>query len=240
MLVEFKDFTLKFSEHENPLFDKFNLDIQPGDFVVLIGGNGSGKSTLLKAITGVPYEYSGAIIINGTNLKHLPTRWEHCFMLNQNVNECLFLNLTVYENLVLWTRKTEFYKKNVGSLKETFKNYIVDFNKKLPGKLDMPVALLSGGEKQSLVLGLIFLNPPKLLLLDEHTSALDPKTAASIMNLTHELIQKHLVSCIMITHEMNDAEHYGNRIVGLKEGSLVLDTREKCSVEKLMHVCYEY
>jgi putative tryptophan/tyrosine transport system ATP-binding protein len=141
---------------------------------------------------------------------------------------------------VLWKmgQQKKFFMMGGNEQREFFEQHVALFNPRLVLKLDTEVSLLSGGERQALVLSLIFLRPPKMLLLDEHTSALDPKTSSAIMELTADLVAKHNMGCIMITHDLHMAEKFGNRVIALKEGQVVLDSYSKPSIQEMMHCCY--
>lgn len=184
----------------------FNYEVTQGDFIILLGSNGSGKSTLLKQL-----------------YKQFQRQ---CAVLTQNCFDSLFTTLTVYENFLL-------INKNKEMTRQCFNDYLSEFNANLVHKLNSLVTELSGGEMQALALALSLLNPPTLLLLDEHTSALDPKTSAQIMQVTQKMIQKFKMTCIMTTHNLDIAMQYGNKILMLRD-------REICqTIDKTNGVFYK-
>lgn len=206
-------------------------NIAQGDFVVLLGGNGSGKSTLIKLLNRHYLPTEGKITIDGTNINKF-SRNEYeisVITLTQFVRESLFFDLTIAENALLV--ETSYNPKlRKGFNKEKFlkelKPYLGEFNTKLAESMDQPLYNLSGGEQQILAFALYLKHQPKLLLLDEHTSALDPKTAAKIMSSTNKIIQEKGLTCIMTTHNLDFALEYGNRVLALNEGKVVYDSNE--------------
>lgn len=223
-----------------------SFEIQSGDFIILLGSNGSGKSTLLKLLNGSLECSAGQLLyennpITDYSSQSLSTRFK---TLTQNCNESLFPSLTLFENYLL---VKQHYQSGVFSMKEKLdreflSDYLSAFNPKLAMNLNQSVEKLSGGEKQALALSLVMLYPPSCLLLDEHTSALDPKTAEHLMLLTAELIQKHKITCVLTTHDLSIAEHYGNKIISLKNGQLFknFDKGEKCQLKQfnILNECY--
>lgn len=243
LVVKLDKVTLQFKRDTKPLFKELNLEVYKHDFVTIVGGNGAGKSALLKLVSRSYLPSKGKVYFNGTNLSRISSQnyAGKCVTFSQNTAECLFPSLSVFENYQLWQmgRTQSFFQAFAKNDKESFKEHIHQFNKKLVSKLDTEVRLLSGGEKQALILGLIFLSPPELLLLDEHTSALDPKTSSHIMELTCKQIAKYGITCMMVTHDLHHIKTYGNRLLVLKEGLVALDSREKPSLDQIMHYCYE-
>lgn len=223
-----------FNNESKLILQDINYQIKAEDFIILLGSNGSGKSTLLKLFQQHYQPKSGEIYFLEKNLtgltdkKHAVKRanaqnqvvHQHIAMLTQNYADSLFTSLTVYENFLI--RKTKLNKQDLA-------NYLAEFNVNLSYKLGSTAAQLSGGEKQALALALCLFDPPKLLLLDEHTSALDPKTSAQIMQLTHEMIVRRNITCVLTTHDLEIALKYGNRVLMLRNGSIYknLDEHEK-------------
>jgi putative ABC transport system ATP-binding protein len=206
-------------------------NIAQGDFVVLLGGNGSGKSTLIKLLNRHYIPSKGNIEIDGTNINTY-SRNEYeisVITLTQFVRESLFFDLTIAENAILVetsynpSLRKQFKKK---SFLTDLKSYLGEFNSKLANSLDQPLYNLSGGEQQILAFALYLKHQPKLLLLDEHTSALDPKTAAKVMSFTNKIIKEKNLTCIMTTHNLDFALEYGNRVLALSEGKVVYDSQE--------------
>jgi putative ABC transport system ATP-binding protein len=225
----------------NLVLKDVSLSLNERDFLVILGSNGSGKSTLLKCIGGILSDFKGSIKFCGNKIGQdtdpLAIRKIH-----QNAADNLFMDMSVRENMLLYTarlsRKLPFPLKDL----EKLKRYLDTFNKKLFEKLDSNVRLLSGGEKQALILAMVLLVPPKLLLLDEHTSALDPKSAVRIMELTAEKVREYNVTCIMTTHSIEDALKYGNCLVALNNGqvSFNVDQKSKQGIkrEDILRECY--
>jgi putative tryptophan/tyrosine transport system ATP-binding protein len=223
-LLSLENVSLTLPGSTRPLLDHINYEIKYSDFVILLGSNGSGKSTLLKLINRQFNHYQGHISYKGRaiNLYKNQIFNREVILLSQNCQDSLFNSLTLYENYLL--RKYLFkpfyefinHKKQYEYLSE----YLYKFNDNLPSKLNLTMDKLSGGEKQAFALALCFIYPPSLLLLDEHTSALDPKSSARIMQLTCELIKEHNITSILATHDLEIAEQYGNRLLILRDGKV--------------------
>jgi putative tryptophan/tyrosine transport system ATP-binding protein len=212
---------VKFSSSEKPALQNINYQIKKRDFIILLGSNGSGKSTLLNLLQKQIRPYSG-IIHFGREMN------QSIAALNQNCSASLFTSLTIYENYLLRRKNPPLKTRHVNERKFLV-NYLVDYNPNLSDKLNALVSQLSGGEKQALALALCLLNKPSLLLLDEHTSALDPKTSRQIMHLTQKMISLYGITCVLSTHDMDIALEYGNRILMLNEGKILntFDHQEK-------------
>jgi putative ABC transport system ATP-binding protein len=219
--------TLQFSTAHRPALNQINYEIQQGDFVILLGSNGSGKSTLLKLLHQHYQPNSGEIHFHAKN--RVPRR---IAVLTQNCSDSLFTSLSLYENYLLVKQSTSFTQH--GAEREFLAQYLLDFNPNLAHKCDVLVDQLSGGEKQAFALALCLLHPPALLLLDEHTSALDPRTSEQIMQLTQRMIIQHKITCILTTHDLEIALKYGNRILMLREGEVhkEIDSSEKLALSK--------
>jgi putative ABC transport system ATP-binding protein len=224
----------------NQVLKDINLTLNDGDFLVVLGGNGSGKSTLLKCIGGILSAFKGSVSFYGKKIENansLAIRKIH-----QNAADNLFLNMSVRENIMLYSMKIAHKLPFSLNDPNKLKAYLDGFNKKLYGKLDTSVKLLSGGEKQALILAMVLLVPPKLLLLDEHTSALDPKSAVRIMELTAEKVREYNVTCIMTTHSLEDALQYGNRLLALNNGQITFraDKKAKQQIKRddILRECY--
>lgn len=213
-ILDIKNLTLKTGNAEKTILRNINLTIEQGDFLILLGSNGSGKSSLLKIIAGRYHLTFGEMKLMATK--------EEIITLSQDSGESLFSNLTVLENCLLYQeRKQEkFFTLATKKKQVFFEKYLESFNKKLPSKLNMKVATLSGGEKQALVLALSFVEKPKLLLLDEYTSALDPKSSLNLTKLTAYLLRENKVTCILATHDLDIAMNYGNKILALQNGAI--------------------
>lgn len=228
------------------VLSEISFDIQAGDFIILLGSNGSGKSTLLKLLDARLECSSGQLFYENNSIKKYSSQSlaPRIKLLTQNCNESLFPSLTIFENYLLVKQQ---YHPSIFSMKEKLdreflSQYLSNFNEKLAINLNQCVEKLSGGEKQALALALIMLYPPNCLLLDEHTSALDPKTAEHLMALTAALIQKHKITCVLTTHDLSIAAQYGNKIISLKNGQLFKKIN-KCETyrmeqDKILNECY--
>ncbi|AEE16148.1 ABC transporter ATP-binding protein [Treponema brennaborense] len=207
-----------------------SLELDDGDFVTVIGGNGAGKSTLLNLIAGVHRTDTGSIMLDGTDI----TGWkEH--------NRAQFLgrvfqdpmmgtaaNMEIEENLALAYRRGK--KRGLGwGIKQeeraVYRDMLASLDLGLENRMTSKVGLLSGGQRQALTLLMATLQKPKLLLLDEHTAALDPKTAKKVLELTEEIVAKDRLTTFMVTHNMKNAIRYGNRLIMMLEGNVVYDVR---------------
>jgi putative ABC transport system ATP-binding protein len=196
------------------LLKEINAEISPGEFVVLMGSNGSGKSTLMKMINRQYCGRQGQIFLNGKDIYKFKKNifLKEVITLTQFVRESLFLDLTVLDNAKLIA--------GVHSACE-LESYLKDFNKNLIKAIHRPASELSGGEQQQLAFALYLTHKPSLLLLDEHTSALDPKTAEKIMQMTSDYVKTHQITCLMTTHNLNFAERFGDRHWVMEEGRLI-------------------
>lgn len=226
-LVSFQKVSLTMPHVEKPILSDITYAVYPGDIVIILGSNGSGKSSLLKLLDGRYQLTCGDIDFNSDLFAKCSAK---ITTLSQHCDDSLFTTLTVLENYML----VKGSKKNAAS-------YLAEFNVQLANKLDQVVGKLSGGEKQALTLALCFIHPPKILLLDEHTSALDPHSAHQIMELTHKKIIEHNITCLLTTHDLNMASHYGNRILALKQGKVIhaIDKKEESlNKDYLLAACY--
>lgn len=215
---------------ENVLFSDINLDIKEGDFISIIGSNGTGKSTLLNIISGLIKETSGNIFLEGNDLTKMPehrrTKIVSRVFQNPSLGTCP--SMTVRENLSLALNKGKLInfksclRYKTKELEELLNGISLDLKK----LLDVRVEYLSGGQRQALSLIMASLSNPKLLLLDEHTAALDPKTSNEIMELTQKIVKEKNITTLMITHNLKDALQYGNRLIMLHKGEVILDLNE--------------
>lgn len=212
------------------VFDGLDLEVGKGDFISIIGSNGAGKSTLLDTITGNIALDSGAISIDGNDITNLPRHKRGSFIskVYQNPSLGTAPSMTVFENLSMADNKGKKFGLSLG-LNKARKDYYQEILKELDlgieKQLDTEVGALSGGQRQCLALLMATLNKPKILLLDEHTAALDPKTSKIIMDKTKEIVEKNQISTLMITHNLQDAINYGNRLIMLHNGKIILDVK---------------
>ena len=205
-----------------------DLTINDGDFITVIGGNGAGKSTLLNAIAGVWRIDEGNIILDGEDITKLPEYKRAKFLgrVFQDPSKGTAADMQIDENLALAARRNKRRGLRWGvkaKEKEEYKNLLTQFDLGLETRTGQKVGTLSGGQRQALTLLMASLSNPKLLLLDEHTAALDPKTAKKVLALTDEIIEKDKLTAIMITHNMNDAITHGNRLIMMNAGRVIFD-----------------
>ena len=221
-----------------------SLHLDSGDFVTVIGGNGAGKSTMLNAVAGVWPLDSGKIIIDGIDVTSLPEhkRAKYIGRVFQDPMTGTAATMQIEENLALARRRGQRRTLRVGITKaerEEYKELLKVLDLGLENRLTSRVGLLSGGQRQALTLLMATLQKPKVLLLDEHTAALDPKTAAKVLSATDRIVNQDHLTTIMITHNMRDAIAHGNRLIMMNEGQIILDIRgeekAKLTVEDLLH-----
>lgn len=225
------------TDNELVVFDKFNLHINKGECTGILGANGCGKSTLFNLISGVLTQDSGDIILNGSTINNLKEneRAKLIGRVHQNPSMGVSPSLTILENISLSDKKGQKFwlKPLVNKSKiEEYKEILKTLDLGLENKLNTEVKFLSGGQRQSLSLLMATLKKPELLLLDEHTAALDPKTSKLIMDKTQELIKSHQITTMMISHNIRDAVKYSDRIIMLQKGKVILDVRNGEITEK--------
>ena len=213
---------------EKVALENFNATIQDGDVITMLGSNGAGKSTLFNVITGALKPAKGKIFLDSEDItrqkEHVRARY--IGRLFQNPEHGTAPHLTVEENLALAYSSGEYGKFSLAVHKQDrayFQEKLKTLDMGLEDRLKTPIGLLSGGQRQAVALMMAVLNPPKILLLDEHTAALDPKSAQKILEITNELIQKEHMTALMITHNIQDALDNGNRLFILNEGKLIQD-----------------
>ena len=205
-----------------------DLHLAPGDFVTVIGGNGAGKSTMLNSIAGVFAIDSGTITLNGTDITRLsePARAKYLGRVFQDPMRGTAADMQIDENLALAARRGKKRGLAWGITREEHERYAQELARLglgLETRLSDKVGLLSGGQRQAVTLLMAVLREPKLLLLDEHTAALDPGTAAKVLELSDQIVQDHKLTTLMITHNMKDAIRHGNRLIMMNEGHIILD-----------------
>ncbi len=220
------------------------LHLDEGDFVTVIGGNGAGKSTTLNAVAGVWPVDSGKIIIDGVDVTGLPEhkRAKYIGRVFQDPMTGTAATMQIEENLALARRRGKSRTLRSGITKaerDEYRELLKMLDLGLEERMTAKVGLLSGGQRQALTLLMATLQKPKVLLLDEHTAALDPKTAAKVLATTDRIVNKDHLTTLMITHNMKDAIAHGNRLVMMNEGQIVLDIRgeekKHLTVEDLLH-----
>ncbi len=230
---------------EKVVFDNFSFYIEKGEFISIIGSNGAGKSTFLNLISGTSELDSGDVVLEGKSLKNLPKfkRSAYISKVFQNPTLGTAPSMTIMENLSMAENKGKKFGLGFGLNKRSeskYKELLKELNLNLENQLYTPVGLLSGGQRQALSLIMATLKKPDLLLLDEHTAALDPKTSKMIMEKTDEIVRKNEVTTLMITHNLSDAIKYGDRLIMFHKGQIILDVRgtekQDLSVEKLLKI----
>lgn len=224
--------------------NSLNLELKKGDFVTILGSNGAGKSTLFNAIAGSFPLDTGTVELDGQNITAMPDYKRSKFIgrLFQDPLKGTAPNMTIEENLALaYMRASSSHSpfSMVSSRdRKDFRERLARLGLGLEDRMEQNVGLLSGGQRQALTLLMATLVPPKLLLLDEHTAALDPGTADKVLELTRQIVAQHGITCLMITHNISSALSLGNRTIMMKDGSIVLElsgeTRQSMTVPQLL------
>jgi putative tryptophan/tyrosine transport system ATP-binding protein len=249
-MLQIKNLSKSFSNmygKPNTIFQNLNLTINKGEFVSIIGSNGTGKSTLLNIISGLIKESQGDILLEGNNLTKLPEykRTQLISRVFQDPSLGTCPSMTVRENLSLALNKGSLLnlKKCLRHKTEVIENVLEDISLDLKKYLDIQVKYLSGGQRQALSLVMSSITNPKVLLLDEHTAALDPKTSNEIIALTNKIIREKNITTLMVTHNLKHAIEYGDRLIMLHKGEVILDIsgEEKLNItiEKMLEK-FEY
>ena len=245
-MLEIKSISKTFNAgtvNEKKALDRLSLFLQAGDFVTVIGGNGAGKSTMLNAVAGVFPVDEGSIFIDGTDVTKLAEhrRAKYLGRVFQDPMTGTAASMQIEENMALASRRGAARTLRPGITKKErdfYKEQLKILDLGLEDRLTAKVGLLSGGQRQALTLLMATLKKPKLLLLDEHTAALDPKTAAKVLDATDRIISRDNLTTLMITHNMKDAIRHGNRLVMMYEGHIIYDVsgeeKEKLKVSDLM------
>ena len=216
--------------NEKTALQGLDLTLETGEFVTIVGSNGAGKSTLFNAVAGDFYVDEGSISLDGRDITYLPAyqRSRQIGRLFQDPMRGTAPHMTIEENLALAylrtaKHQTAFFSRVSREDKELFRARLAKLGMGLEDRMRQPVGLLSGGQRQALTLLMATLVPPKLLLLDEHTAALDPATAEKVLALTREIVAGERLTCMMITHNMKNALELGNRTLMMDDGRIVLD-----------------
>ncbi|MBQ4075617.1 MAG: ATP-binding cassette domain-containing protein [Clostridia bacterium] len=241
-MLEIKGLTKVFNAgtvNEKIALSSVDFSMEPGDFVTVIGGNGAGKSTLLNCVAGVYPVDGGHILLDGHDVTRLPEHKRAKFLgrVFQDPMMGTAADMNIEENLALSFRRGKHHTLRWGvtnAERAKYRELLALLDLGLENRMTSKVGLLSGGQRQALTLLMATLESPKLLLLDEHTAALDPKTAAKVLQLTEMLVKEHQLTTLMVTHNMNDAIRMGNRLIMMNEGKIAVDIRgdEKKSLHR--------
>ena len=245
-MLELKNISKTFfpgTVHEKTALDNLSLTLHEGDFVTVIGGNGAGKSTMLNAIAGTFSVDSGSILIDGKDFTRLP-EFKRAALLGRVFQDPMMgtaPTMQIQENLALAARRGKHRGLKWGITPQEEQEYyqkLKDLDLGLEDRMKAKVGLLSGGQRQALTLLMAALQKPKLLLLDEHTAALDPRTAAKVLELSDKIVEENHLTTMMITHNMKDAIAHGNRLIMMDAGHVVLDIsgeeKKKLTVSDLL------
>ena len=217
--------------NEKKALTDINLHMESGEFATIVGSNGAGKSTLFNAIAGSFIPDTGSILLDGVDMTFQPDfrRSKAIGRLFQDPLKGTAPNMTIEENLALAylraSTHTSPFSRITKADRELFTDRLVQLGLGLENRMKQPVGLLSGGQRQAVTLLMATLKKPKLLLLDEHTAALDPKTAAKVLTLSEKIVEENHLTTLMITHNMKDAIKYGNRLIMMYEGHVIYDVR---------------
>ena len=231
--------------NEKKALDRVSLELTDGDFATIVGSNGAGKTTLFNAITGAFYVDEGRIILAGEDITY---RKEHIRSkeighLFQDPLKGTAPHMTIEENMALAylrasTASHAYFSRISGKEKQMFREQLAQLDMGLEDRMKQPVGLLSGGQRQALTLLMATMVTPKILLLDEHTAALDPATADKVLDLTRRIIAERKITCLMVTHNMHQALELGNRTLMMDGGNIVFDVqgeeRDRLSIDDLL------
>ena len=245
-MLELKNITKVFNPgtvNEKVALDNVSLTLEDGDFVTVIGGNGAGKSTMLNAISGVWKPDEGQILIDGADVTQMP-EYKRARFLGRVFQDPMMgtaAGMGIDENLALASRRGKRRGLGWGITKaerEHYRELLAPLGLGLEDRLSTKVGLLSGGQRQAVTLLMASMQQPRLLLLDEHTASLDPKTAAKVLSLSDQIIEANGLTALMVTHNMHDAITHGNRLIMMHNGGIILDIsgeeKKKLTVEYLL------
>lgn len=247
-MLEIKNVTKVFNAgtvNEKIALDNVSLTLNDGDFVTVIGGNGAGKSTMLNAVAGTYFVDGGSISVDGVDISRLPEHKRAGFIgrVFQDPMMGTAADMWIEENMAIANRRGLHRGLRWSITKKERENYrkmLAELDLGLEDRLSTKVGLLSGGQRQALTLLMAVMRQPKVLLLDEHTAALDPKTAATVLQLSEKFISEYHLTSLMVTHNMKDAIAHGNRLIMMNAGRIVLDIggeeKKKLTVEKLLEL----
>lgn len=247
-MLEIRNITKIFNpgtSNEKVALNNVSLTLNDGDFVTVIGGNGAGKSTMLNAISGIWKLDAGKILIDGMDITNMPEhkRAKYLGRVFQDPMMGTAASMGIDENLALASRRGKRRGLRWGISKkerERYRKELSVLELGLEDRLSTKIGILSGGQRQAVTLLMAALERPKLLLLDEHTAALDPKTAAKVLQISDKIVSEHNLTTMMVTHNMNDAIAYGNRLIMMYNGGIILDIageeKKKLTVPQLLEM----
>ena len=246
-MLDLKDVTVIFNEgtvNEKVALSHIDLHLDQGDFVTIIGSNGAGKSTMFQSISGAVELTQGQVILNGEDITNYPEyqRSRYIGRLFQDPLKGTAPSMTIEENLSLASQRGKHFRLTLFSHKhkQEYKKALQELDLGLEDRLDTKVGTLSGGQRQALTLLMATYVTPQLLLLDEHTAALDPKTAKKVLTITEQLVKEHHITTLMITHNMEDALKYGNKTMIMKDGEIIAvvegEQRQNMTVDELINL----
>ena len=233
--------------NEKNIFNRFSINVSEGDFITIIGSNGAGKSTFLNLISGAIEADAGDILLSDNELLKMPEyrRSKVISRVFQDPTLGTSPSMTILENLSMAINKGKRFNLSMGVSKKDiprFKEILSKLSLGLENMMDTKVGMLSGGQRQALALVMATISDPKLLLLDEHTAALDPKTSERIVALTEKIVSDKKITTLMVTHNLHHAIEQGNRLLMLHQGNIVLDIsgdeKKNLTIEKLLS-CFE-
>jgi putative ABC transport system ATP-binding protein len=231
--------------NEKKVLSDLSLTVNEGDFISIIGANGAGKSTLFNVIAGTFLTDEGSIFLDGEDITMTPAhvRARYIGRLFQDPLKGTAPDMSIEENLALAAGKGGWLSRISKSEKRQLREKVALLGMGLEDRMDSPVGLLSGGQRQALTLMMATINPPRLLLLDEHTAALDPETSAKVMELTENIAKENRLTCLVITHNMQSALAQGNRTLMMDQGSIIFDIgqeeRQGLTVDDLLNMFRE-
>jgi putative ABC transport system ATP-binding protein len=233
--------------NENQALRDINLNVKEGDFITIIGSNGAGKSTLFNLIAGTITPATGSIHANGRNVTREPEfkRAQYIGRIFQNPLLGTASNMSLEDNMMITHRKGfKWLKRSLNSkMRDYFRSELVQLKMGLEQRMKENLVMFSGGQRQALTLLMMVLSKPALILLDEHTAALDPKNAEIVLELTNKFIKEHKLTSMMITHNMSHAIEYGNRLLMMDQGEIIFDVsgdaKKELTVEKLIEKFHE-